>query len=106
MYAAVPGGQQVYVASGGALGYTVAHSDNVPPDSQIATFNCAPQENMNGVGTLTFDKQDFVACLTGKEGEYQVYAWIPKVNGTLRTNCPSIRIRTIQYNKAAAWSYA
>lgn len=59
---------------------------------------------MNGVGTLTFDKQDFVACLTGKEGEYQVYAWIP--NGTPKTNCTSIRIETIQYTEAAAWSYA
>ena len=79
---------------------------NVPQDSQRATFNYAPQENMNGVGTLTFDKQDFTACLTGKEGEYQVYAWIPKVNGNLRTNCTSIRIRTVRYTEAAAWSYA
>jgi hypothetical protein len=106
LYAAVPGGQQVYVASGGALGYTVAHSGNVPQDSQRATFNYTPQENMNGVGTLTFDKQDFAACLTGNEGEYQVYAWIPKVNGNLRTNCTSIRIRTVRYTEAAAWSYA
>lgn len=88
------------------MGYTVAHSGSVPPDSQIATFNYAPQENMNGVGTLTFDEQDFVACLTDKEEEYQVYAWIPKVKGALRTNCTSIRIKTIQYTKAAAWSYA
>jgi hypothetical protein len=107
MDVAVPGGQQVYVAAGGALGYTAPHSAYIPDDAQRATFANTAQQSENGVGTLTFDKQGFVACPTG-EGRppvYQVYAWIPKANGTLRTDCTGIEFTTAQYTGAAAWEY-
>jgi hypothetical protein len=109
MDVAVPGRQQVYVAAGGAVGYTSPHSAYIPMDAQKATFANTHQYSGNGIGTLTFDNQGFVACPTG-EGHppvYQVYAWIPKVNGTLRTDCTGIGFTTAQYTGAgaAAWEY-
>jgi hypothetical protein len=34
----VPGGQQIYVATNGALGFTEAHSSLVPPGAYIGGF--------------------------------------------------------------------
>jgi hypothetical protein len=76
MDVAVPGGQQVYVASGGALSYTTAHSADVPQDAQRAAFNYTPQTFDGGIGILTFDNQGFVVCPAKDAGTgvYQVYA--------------------------------
>lgn len=106
MNVAVPGGQQVYVSSGGALSYTTAHSANIPQDAQRATFNYTPQTSDSGVGTLTFDNQGFVACPAKDAGVYQVYAWIPKTEaGSFRTDCDSIGFTTTVYSGAPAWQY-
>jgi hypothetical protein len=106
MNVAVPGGQQVYVASGGALGYTGVHSANVPQDAQRTTFNYAPQTSDGGVGTLTFDNQGFVVCPTKDAPVYQVFAWTPKDEaGAFRWDCIGIRFATAKYSGTSSYQY-
>jgi hypothetical protein len=108
MNVAVPGGQQVYVASGGALAYTAAHSANIPDDGQTATFSYTPEQDVNYVGFLKFDnKGGFQACPTGEQQHYQVYAWTPKDEaGVFRSDCLGFSFRTNVYKYGlAAYQY-
>jgi uncharacterized protein YfaP (DUF2135 family) len=67
----VPGGQEVYVAPGGALSYTQAHSVAVPDGSVRDAFSKEAPSNGNQFGYLKYG-EGFVACPAGKEG-YQVF---------------------------------
>ncbi|KAE9366018.1 hypothetical protein N431DRAFT_517001 [Stipitochalara longipes BDJ] len=106
MNVGVPGGQQVYVATGGALAYTAPHSSNIPDDGQAATFTYTPQASSGGVGTLVFDNKGFVACPTGDGSVFQIYAWTPKVDDAFRKDCKGIGFATSVYFGAAAWEFA
>jgi hypothetical protein len=66
----VPGGQQVYVAPGGALQYTTAHSVAKPDGSDVTGFSRTAPANGNAFGYLEYET-GFVACSTD-EG-YQVF---------------------------------
>jgi len=106
MNVGVPGGQQVYVVSGGALAYTAPYVASIPDDGQAATFTYTPQTSSGGVGTLVFNNKGFVACPTGDGNAYQIYAWIPSVDGAFRKDCKGIEFATSVYSGAAAWEFS
>lgn len=116
LHVEVPGGQQVYVDSTGALRYTVPHSANTGANSSTVGFGLAD----NGL-YLTCKGDDFLACpLSG--AVYQVYAAgavagagnntggyttpvrVANVNGT---SCLGFEFRVEGLDNAtAAWEYA
>ncbi|KAI4153257.1 MAG: hypothetical protein LQ341_000561 [Variospora aurantia] len=90
MNVVVPGGQQVYVASNGALRFTTAHSAYIPAGSAVQGFNATIGEvngplgrfNVSGLGAT-----GFLACPTNANGAgpYQVFA---NVKGLKNTDVP------------------
>ena len=108
MHVGVPGGQQVYIASGGAVVYTAPHSANIPDDGQAATFTHTRPTSSGGLGTLVFDNKGFVACPVKVDHyyAYQLYAWIPKFNGTFRTDCDGFGFATSAYSGPPAWEFS
>ena len=94
----VPGGQQIYVAPNGAVGYTQAHSGVAPPGSQFEGFAV---EN----GELSFATSGFYACVSADNSTYpQLYASALMSN---YDNCYSIKLATATGNEPgfAAWQY-
>lgn len=94
----VPGGQQIYVAPNGAVGYTQAHSGVAPPGSQFEGFAV---EN----GELSFATSGFYACVSADNSTYpQLYASALMSNFD---NCYSIKLATATGNEPgfAAWQY-
>jgi hypothetical protein len=108
LHVGVPGGQQVYIASGGAVVYTAPHSANIPDDGQAATFTHTRPTSSGGLGTLVFDNKGFVACPVNVDHyyAYQLYAWIPKFNGTFRTDCDGFGFATSAYAGPPAWEFS
>ncbi|KAL8904687.1 MAG: hypothetical protein Q9207_003106 [Kuettlingeria erythrocarpa] len=86
LYTMVPGGQSIYVAPTGALGFTTAHSAYIPPGSAVETFRAFPGEPYNATtgssgafGLFTFQglgATGFLACPVNRNviGPYQVFA--------------------------------
>jgi hypothetical protein len=68
----VPGGQEVYVAPGGALSYTQAHSVAVPAGSVRDAFSKEAPSGGNSFGYLKYG-EGFVACPAGEGQGYQVF---------------------------------
>ncbi|KAL8865251.1 MAG: hypothetical protein Q9174_006987 [Haloplaca sp. 1 TL-2023] len=86
----VPGGQSIYVAPNGALGFTQAHSASYPPGSVFQKFT-ATEGTINGaLGQFSFEglgATGFIACPVSKgKGPYQVYA---NVKGMKDSDVPS-----------------
>lgn len=112
----VPGGQEIYVAPNGALGFTQAHSASYPPGSALQTFN-ATIGTINGVlGQFTFEglgATGFLACPVNANGTgpYQVFADVKglsdkDVPGGCKDECLGFDALTAPYNgTAAAWQY-
>lgn len=101
---AVPGGQQVYVAPDGQLGYTQAHSGSMPPGSVTTPFQYIPESEPNRVGSLTFNGGFWVACQAPEgNGVYQIYA--QAASSFSRTDCTSISFSTSSYQGNSAWQY-
>ena len=68
----VPGGQQVYIAPGGALKFTVPHSAAMPPGSIKSGFEYQPGQPF-GHWTWTGESgSGWMACPA--DGAYQVFA--------------------------------
>lgn len=98
----VPGGQTCFVESGGALGYTQAHSAFIPPGADqgnLAAFG-------NG-GYYVYTKgTGWVACpVPGKEGVYQVFA--RRIGVDYLSTCVSLNIVTsdVPSGTIGAWQY-
>lgn len=69
----VPGGQLVYVAEDGALGFTQAHTGMLPPgNTNVTGFTVAEGD---GLGGLSWG-EGFVACPTDA-GPWKIYAQRP-----------------------------
>lgn len=68
----VPGGQEVYVAPGGALQYTTAHSVSKPEGSDVTGFSRTAPADGNVYGYLDYET-GFVACPAGEGEGYQVF---------------------------------
>jgi len=100
----VPGGQQVYVAADGQLGFTVAHSEAIPVGAFVVPFLYTPQETEFTVGNLNFNSEGFAACPDASgPGVYQIYS--AGVDGFVRTDCIGINIATSSWSGSPAWQY-
>ncbi|KAI4160747.1 MAG: hypothetical protein LQ342_005460 [Letrouitia transgressa] len=103
----VPGGQRVFVAPNGALGYTVPHSSAIPEGALTEGFVYEPPQSENTVGYFSFTgcgATGFLACPCGQEpGVYQIFA---NVRGAhLGNDCLGFNAGTYGYEGIAAWEY-
>ena len=97
----VPGGQEIYVAPGGALSYTQAHSVAVPDGSVRDAFSREAPSNGNEFGYLKYG-EGFVACPAGKDG-YQVFG--AAKGATFANDCLGFNALTSDVKEAGAWQY-
>jgi len=109
----VPGGQLVYVAPDGHLGFTQAHSATYPTGAVLNpfTYTKSDGEQFGHLGTSAFGATGFMACpVTDAPGPYQVFAAFAGAvvpNGDAST-CLGFDALTVDYylNPApAAWQY-
>ncbi|KAK0713965.1 hypothetical protein B0T26DRAFT_622668, partial [Lasiosphaeria miniovina] len=100
---AVPGGQQVYIAPDGAMGYTPPHSAFMPDGSvvsgwwrEISVAGGAPTIVGNGQSSM-------MACpAAGQDGVYQVFFGVSRAQ---LTSCVSFQMRTYTASGVVAWEY-
>ena len=71
----VPGGQQVYAAPDGSIGYTHPHSVVVPSGSVLCPFTYRKQDGdeFGTISTSVFGARGLMACPT-ESGDWQVFA--------------------------------
>ncbi|KAL8660183.1 MAG: hypothetical protein Q9202_006779 [Teloschistes flavicans] len=111
----VPGGQQIYVAPTGALGFTQAHTSSKPSGSALETFNATLGPDGGPLGHFTFQglgANGFIACPASKgKGPYQVFANVRNlqdkdVPSKCKRDCLGFDALTAPYKgEAAAWQY-
>ncbi|CAD0096214.1 unnamed protein product [Aureobasidium vineae] len=92
----VPGGQQVFVAADGSLGFTTPHSAYTGPGAISTGFSIA-QEGQH----IQFQGQDFFACPI--DDHYEVYAAAIAKNATA---CTGFAFRVADSTAPAAWEYS
>ncbi|RJE26329.1 IgE-binding protein [Aspergillus sclerotialis] len=104
----VPGGQQVYIAPGGALKFTAPHSASMPPGSIKSGFEYEPG---NPFGHWTWKGQSgsgWMACPA--DGAYQVFANVKdaEVPSGNVADCIGFDAMAVadKSNSPAAWEYA
>ncbi|KZF19262.1 hypothetical protein L228DRAFT_241922 [Xylona heveae TC161] len=86
----VPGGQQIYVAPEGYLGFTAPHSAYIPPGSSTDDFNYTPGSSFGYFGTTALGATGFLACPNANGTfPYQVFA---NINGLSDSNVPSGKV--------------
>ncbi|KAF2994288.1 hypothetical protein E8E13_003450 [Curvularia kusanoi] len=96
----VPGGQQIFVAPDGTLGYTQPHSVSMPAGAIVDQFSkTAP--GANGLGTLSFET-GFVACPTTDNG-YQVFGQTEGFKAA--ADCLGFSALTSAADGPGAWEY-
>lgn len=102
----VPGGQRVYVAPTGELGFTQAHSGYIPPGSLLGPFE---YDQGFPFGRYSFDGRTFLACPSGNEDpSWQVYVDIQNAIVPTRNidDCRPFRAVTeVFLSPPAAWQY-
>jgi len=116
LFVEVPGGQQIYVAPGGALGFTTAHSAFMPAGSYIGGFvqvtytsTCSP--TLTVLTWVAPDKstEGILACPNTNQyinGTYQIYAKTPAFNLTGCTTLTGILPTYLPANAPyGAWQY-
>ncbi|KAL8713616.1 MAG: hypothetical protein Q9220_002478 [cf. Caloplaca sp. 1 TL-2023] len=112
----VPGGQEVYVAPSGALGYTQAHSGSYPTGSALQTFNATVNTINGNIGQFTFQglgAAGFLACpaTANGTGPYQIFADVASLSdedvpGGCKDACLGFDALTAEYTEGpAAWQY-
>lgn len=99
----VPGGQEVYVAADGALGYTIPHSAALPEGALTTPFKFTPAAAGQAVGELEFNGNGFEACPVANSTWLQVYA--VAVDGNTQTGCTGFDFATVAYTGENAWEY-
>ncbi|KAL6157122.1 hypothetical protein ACJQWK_07164 [Exserohilum turcicum] len=97
----VPGGQQVFVQSDGALGYTLPHSAAIPNGAVLTGFSTTSSPLGEQFGYLNF-YDGFLACPAEAQG-YQVYGLIP--NNTYSNDCLSFSALMAPATSPGAWEY-
>ncbi|KAK3384891.1 hypothetical protein B0H63DRAFT_559612 [Podospora didyma] len=102
----VPGGQQVYIAPDGALGYTPPHS-TFKPDGSVVTGWRREISDAGGAPTVLWNQAGgyFVACPVGdaKDDVYQIY--LNSGDALSGAACVSFQMRTYTAAGAVAWEY-
>ncbi|KAF2845186.1 hypothetical protein T440DRAFT_472842 [Plenodomus tracheiphilus IPT5] len=99
----VPGGQQVYVAPGGALSYTIAHSAAIPSGSIVDQFSREAPTGDSQFGHLNFET-GFVACPAGEGQGYQVFGQVTD-GPAFGADCLGFSALTVATDQAGAWQY-
>ncbi|KAH7115169.1 hypothetical protein B0J11DRAFT_553446 [Dendryphion nanum] len=95
----VPGGQQVYVAPDGTLGYTIAHSAYKPTGSVVDGWSRTEGDNF---GNLAFTG-GLYACPASEGNGYQVFGGIGGV--VFDPACLGFNALTYNTTQAGAWQY-
>jgi hypothetical protein len=99
----VPGGQQVYVAPGGALSYTTAHSAYIPTGSIVDQFSKTAPSNGNSFGYLNFET-GFVACPVGAaDAGYQVFGQTDSFKAS--SDCLGFSALTCKCRSLSLWTF-
>jgi hypothetical protein len=105
----VPGGQTLYVEPSGALGFTQAHSAEIPPGAVVGGFS-AFQNGAFLFSGASANGGGWLACPATAEQQgagqmYQIFAQLPQV--TFPSGCLEIEILTVDYQGQgpAAWQY-
>ena len=111
LYAEVPGGQQVYAAADGALGYTQAHSAATPPGASVAGGTQTPPTAGQSFGYWTWtggNATGLVACPSGGSGEAGTGPWqvFAAVAGRDFGRCLGFEAAAVPYDGPFAWQYA
>ncbi|KAI5920706.1 hypothetical protein F4810DRAFT_404215 [Camillea tinctor] len=96
----VPGGQQMYIASDGALSYSVPHS--LPPAGAITTgFWREGSEGFMGAVFFGHEGSSAYACpVEDEEDVYQIFL------GTEFTGCYGVLLFTYTFSGATVWEYS
>ncbi|TVY81938.1 putative secreted protein [Lachnellula suecica] len=114
LWVEVPGGQEIYVAPAGNLGFTQAHSAYVPPGSYIGGFtnittlsDCGPAISVFNWEAANFTTGGIWACptATNATATYQIFAKTVAFN---HTNCVELAGLQPHYqstNAFGAWEY-
>ena len=94
----------VYVQTDGEVGYTQAHSANIPSGAVTTTFSHTTGSSFGTFGFNGLGATGFVACPSTASGfPYQIYA---NVKGKDFSKCLGFDALTTNYNTgAAAWQY-
>lgn len=99
----MPGGEVLYVASNGAVGFTGPHSQSAPPGSAFSGFTL-----LNGnLGFAGLGATGFVACPKYKLSSHDpiVYQLFANVKG-LSSQCVAFDVVTSAwFGGFAAWEY-
>ncbi|KAL4948971.1 hypothetical protein BDW69DRAFT_84457 [Aspergillus filifer] len=106
----VPGGQQIYVAPSGALKFTQAHSNNIPPGSSLGPFEYEAGAEGSAFGYYSYTgwgTDGFMACPTD-DGRWQVFGALQ--NATVPSgdvaDCLGFSALAVPTNNTgAAWQY-
>jgi len=120
MFVEVPGGQQIYVTTGGVIGYTIAHSSDIPPGSYIGDFtnitlksDCSPPVTLinwqspatNGVVTKGILACPHVPYYENGTATYQIYANTPAFNQTDCVKVEGLLPHDTPSGVFGAWEY-
>ncbi|KAK4938513.1 hypothetical protein LTR10_021045 [Elasticomyces elasticus] len=109
--ASVPGGQQIYVDTTGALMYTTAHTHVIPSGavSYPFTYTLPGGAQYGSVSTRAFGADGFMACPTHGSIAYQVFASFPEAQVPLGNvnDCVPLAPLAVPYTAGnyAAWQY-
>jgi len=110
MFVEVPGGQQVYVSPQGALGFTQAHSANIPPGSSLGPFDYTPGLPFGQYTFTGWGANGFMACPDSKDdpNTWQVFANIQNATvptGDIDDCLPFLAKTRVFYGGPNAWQY-
>ena len=109
-YDEVPGGQQTYAETSGALGYTQAHSASLPAGATVGGGSQTAPADGQTYGYFTWTgagATGLVACPssgsgTTGTGPWQIFAAVP---GADLAKCLGFEAAALPYNGPLAWQY-
>lgn len=96
----------MYVEPSGALGYTQAHSDDVPEGVTVGGFIAYEKGYFLVAGTETWMACPATASQQANGQEYQIFAPLP--GGTFSPFCFPLELLTVDWDQSqgpAAWEY-
>jgi hypothetical protein len=97
----VPGGQQIYVAKDGTVGYTQAHSASIPAGASLTGWSKTEGKTF---GQLSY-KYGLIFCPVGGDSHaYKLFAQVPGVS--FIATCLGGNLLTVNGTAPGAWQYA
>jgi hypothetical protein len=96
----------LYVLPSGALGYTQAHSDEIPQGATVGGFVAYEQGEFQVAGTPGWLACPASASQQANGQEYQIFAQLPQVS--FPSDCFGLQMLTVDWDQSqgpAAWEY-